>query len=159
MTAAIQVVTTIDTEEGATRLARMLVERRLAACVQIALTETQFGQFSLRWIRQVREIFSVGDKARRERFDRTALRIKRTRKALVQTRIAALQMVEEFGPQRALDELGETGCVVGRGQFAGELCRLQFQQQCAVELERRVCVESRFRGGTYCVGFAGGQLG
>ena len=36
MTAAIQVVTTIDTEEGATRLARMLVERRLAACVQVA---------------------------------------------------------------------------------------------------------------------------
>jgi len=36
MTTAIQVVTTIDTEEGATRLARMLVERRLAACVQVA---------------------------------------------------------------------------------------------------------------------------
>ena len=36
MTTAIQVVTTIDTEEGATRLARTLVERRLAACVQVA---------------------------------------------------------------------------------------------------------------------------
>jgi len=35
MTAAIQVVTTTDTEEGAARLARMLVERRLAACVQV----------------------------------------------------------------------------------------------------------------------------
>ena len=35
MTAAIQVVTTTDKEEEAASLARMLVERRLAACVQI----------------------------------------------------------------------------------------------------------------------------
>ena len=31
----IQVVTTIDTEEGAQRIARALVEQRLAACVQV----------------------------------------------------------------------------------------------------------------------------
>ena len=36
MTNVVQVITTVDTKEGALRFAKLLVERKLAACAQVA---------------------------------------------------------------------------------------------------------------------------
>ena len=46
MSSFIQVNTTIDTQEGARRIASMLVEKRLAACVQVSgpITSTYWWQ-------------------------------------------------------------------------------------------------------------------
>jgi len=74
MTTAIQVVTTTDSEAAAAEIARRLVERRLAACVQIVGPVASVYRWQGR-VEEARE-WQCLIKTRRELFDAVAAAIR-----------------------------------------------------------------------------------
>lgn len=67
MTEFIQVTTAIDSKEGAQKIAQILVERRLAACVHVSgpITSTYWWQGKI----EIEEEWTCAAKTRKERYE------------------------------------------------------------------------------------------
>ncbi|HEU5382248.1 MAG TPA: divalent-cation tolerance protein CutA [Ktedonobacteraceae bacterium] len=101
MTEFIQVTTAIDSREGAQKIARMLVEQHLAACVHVAgpITSTYWWQGKM----EIEEEWTCAAKTRKELYGKVEKAIREAH-PYDEPEIVALPLVQ--GSQSYLDWIG-----------------------------------------------------
>lgn len=120
---------------------------RMPAAVQVAQAEVDRPQRARVAAQQrPQRVAFVGD-ARRHPAQCAPLPLQRDREPRPERRIASIQVFAERGLQAGGDEAVETFAVAAAAELAGAFGCVQFQQQHAVELERRVQVQRAFARG------------